>query len=54
MPSEQTTNRTARGITTLYVVIVLLYGLFVIQSLLLSVLITIPGILVYLAWRYLL
>ena len=54
MPSEQTTKRVAIAITALYVVVVLLYGLLVIQSLLLSVFIALPGILVYLAWRYLL
>jgi hypothetical protein len=54
MASEQTTNRVAIAITALYVVVILLYGLLVIQSLLLSVLIALPGILLYVAWRYLL
>ena len=54
MASEQTTNRVALAITALYVVGILLYGLLVIQSLLLSVLIALPGVLIYLAWRYLL
>jgi hypothetical protein len=54
MTSEQTANRVAIAITVLYVVVILLYGLFVIQSLLLSVLIALPGVLIYFAWRYLL
>jgi hypothetical protein len=53
MPSEQSTSRTAIALTILYVVAVLLYGLLIRDSLLLASLIALPGVLVYLLWRYL-
>lgn len=54
MASLHSSNNVAIGLTTLYVIAILLYGLLVIQSLLLAVLIALPGILLYLVWRYLL
>jgi 4-hydroxybenzoate polyprenyltransferase len=53
MPSEQSTSRIAIALTILYVVAVLLYGLLIMDSLLLASLIALPGVLVYLLWRYL-
>lgn len=53
MVSEKTTDTIALGLTALFVVSILLYGLFIIQQLLLSGLIALCGILAYLAWRYL-
>lgn len=53
MSSEQSTSRIAIVLTILYVVAVLLYGLLIMNSLLLASLIALPGVLVYLLWRYL-
>ncbi|WP_255149489.1 hypothetical protein [Halorarius halobius] len=53
MPSEDTTDAAALGLTVVFVVGVLLYGFFVLQQLLLSGMIAVLGVVAYLAWRLL-